>query len=93
MKYHFDSLFVLMADTDNDENKLLTLLDIKENLKDYSYSKIKSLTSVLMNFLIDLAKDKEILNKALEKYEEEVVDISMEVAKLTNEKAKLKKDL
>lgn len=30
----FDTLFSLMEDTDNDEDKPVTLLDIRENLKD-----------------------------------------------------------
>lgn len=57
----FDSLFALMANTENDEDKLVTLLDIKKKLKDYSLSKLRSLASVLIYSLNELDKDKKNL--------------------------------
>lgn len=32
----FESLFALMVDTETDKDNLVTLCDIKQNLKDYS---------------------------------------------------------
>lgn len=55
------SLFALMPDTDTDEDNSMTLYDIKENLKDYSLSKLKSLASVMIYSLDDLDKVKEDL--------------------------------
>lgn len=45
----FDSLFTLMVDTNDDEDKPVTFLETKENLKDYSLSKMKSFASVLID--------------------------------------------
>lgn len=45
-----DSLFALMEDTKINEDKLMTLLDIKENLNDYSLSKLRSLAFVMVDF-------------------------------------------
>lgn len=73
----FDSLFSLIKDTDNEEYKPVTLLDIKKNLKDYSQSKLRSLASVLIDSLDDLAKDQESLKKTLKKYKEEVIKLSV----------------
>lgn len=53
----FDSLFSLLEYTDDNEDKLVTLLDIKENLKGYSLSKLKSLASVLIDSLNEITKD------------------------------------
>lgn len=63
----YDSLLMLMADTD-DKDKLGTLLEIKESLKDYSLSKLRSLNSILIDSLNGLAKYKENMKEALEKY-------------------------
>lgn len=89
----FDLLFALKEDTYYNEDKHVTLLDIKENLKVYSLSKLRSLFSVLIDPLYDVAKDKENLKKVLEKYEKEVIELSFKVDEITNEKTKIKKDL
>lgn len=85
----FDSYFSLMADIKTDKDNPVTLHDIKENLMDYSFSRLKSLTSVLIDSLDDPAKDKEHLREALENFEDEIVKLSIQIAKLKNEKAKL----
>lgn len=61
----FDSLFALMPNTD-DKYKLRTLQEIKENLKDYSLSKMRSLVSILIDSLNGLAKDKVNMKKSRE---------------------------
>lgn len=86
----FDSIFSLIKDTNNEEKKPITLLEIKENLKDYSLSKLSSLISVLINSLNDLTRDKENMKEAFEKCEAEEIDLNIQVAKLTNEKKRLK---
>lgn len=85
----FNALFIPMVDTYNKEYKLVTLLDIKENLKENSLSQLRSLTSVLINSLNDLSQDKENLKESLEKYDDEVIKISVQVAELPNEKGRL----
>lgn len=57
----FDSLFAITTDTNNDEDKPMTLLDIKDNLKDYSPNKLKSHDSVLIDSMNELTKDKKSL--------------------------------
>lgn len=54
-----------MADSDNAKEKPITLRKIKENLKDYSLSKLISLTFVLIYYLDNLVKEKIILRKPL----------------------------
>lgn len=80
-----------MTNTDDNEDKPVTLLDIKENLKVYSLSKLRSLAYMLISFLDNLANYKENLKEALEKYEKEVIELSVQVSELINKKAKLKK--
>lgn len=49
-----------MVDSDGTGDNPITLLNIKDNLKDYSLTKQRSLTSVLINTLNNLDKDKKI---------------------------------
>lgn len=55
-----DTHFVLMNDTKNDDDNLVTLLGIKKNLKDYSLTKLRSLASVLLDSLVILLRTKKI---------------------------------
>lgn len=89
----FESLFALMEDTDNDEDKSLLLLDIKKTMKDYSLIKLRSLVSMLIDSQDDLAKDKESLKEALKKCEKEMADLTVQVVELTNKKEKLRENL
>lgn len=57
----FDSLCSLMADSNSEGDKHVTLLDTKDNLKDYSLSKLVSLASMLIESLNNLSKYKENL--------------------------------
>ena len=45
----YDSLFALMASTEDEEENEVTLSDIKKNLDNYSTRKIKDLTTVLID--------------------------------------------
>lgn len=51
-------LFVLMSDTNNDEDQPITFLDIKANLMNYSLSKLKYPFFVLIDSVNELIKDK-----------------------------------
>lgn len=64
-----------MVDSD-DEGKLGTLLEIKENLIENSVSKWQSLHSVLIGSLNKLDKYKENLKESLRKYDEKVIEYS-----------------
>lgn len=52
------ALLSLMTDTGKSEGKLTTLHDIKESLEEYSLSKLRSLSYVLIDSLNNLVKDK-----------------------------------
>lgn len=62
-------------------------------MKDYFLSKLKSLTSVLIDSLDDLAKGKEDLREDLQKCEEEVAKLSVQIDELKNKKVRMRKDL
>ncbi|PHT89522.1 hypothetical protein T459_04635 [Capsicum annuum] len=70
-------IFPSAEDTDDDEDEPVTLLEIKENLKDYSLSRLKSLDSMVIDSLNKIIKDKENLKEVLEKCEEEVIELSV----------------
>ncbi|XP_070007345.1 uncharacterized protein [Nicotiana sylvestris] len=63
----YDSLFVLMApsddddDDDEDEDDEVNFRDVQRNLKSYSSKKLRSLSNVLINAYYSLVNDKEIL--------------------------------
>lgn len=78
----YDSLFILMANSDVDEDDKVTFLDIKENLKNYSLTELKSLDAVLIDNINDLTKDKEFYKINLEKCEEEDVELNVIVTEL-----------
>ncbi|PHT81102.1 hypothetical protein T459_14117 [Capsicum annuum] len=82
-----------MDDSDNESDNPITFIDIEDKLKDYSLSKLRSLTSVLIDYLNDLAKEKENINEDIEKYGEEAIEMSTRVAEAANKKEKLKEEL
>lgn len=82
-----------MEDLHENDSRPITLLDIKENLKNYSLNKMKALSFILIDSLNKIGEDKTNLKKALEKCEEEVIDLSVQVIELTSEKGKIKDDL
>lgn len=85
----FDSIFSLIADTKINEDRPWTLNDIKQNLKDYSPNKLKSLESVLIDSLENLDKGKKDFREALENYEGKVMKLCEQIVELKIEKAKL----
>lgn len=88
-----DSQIAIITDSDRDSDNSVTLLNIKDNLKNYYLSKLRSLASVLIDSLNDLAKGKENLKNAMEKCEEEVIEMFTQMEKVTNEKERLKEEL
>ncbi|XP_047257487.1 uncharacterized protein LOC124889575 [Capsicum annuum] len=66
-----------MANSDDDE---VTLLDTKENLKNYSLKELKFLTTMLIDTINELTKDKECWKKDLEKCEKEMVELTVQVS-------------
>lgn len=81
-----------MTDTNDDKDDQVTLLDIKENLEYYSPKRLKSLIIVLINTINYLTQDKGNLKEDLDKYEEEMIELSVQVTELTKENTKMKKD-
>ncbi len=63
----YDSLFALKENSVEDKDYKVTLLDIKENLKNYSIKELKSLAAVLIDNVNDLTKDKKYFKINLKK--------------------------
>lgn len=59
----YDPLFALMDKSDDDDDDKVTLMDIKENLKNYSLKELKFLATILKDTFNNLIKDKECLKK------------------------------
>ncbi|XP_016558062.1 uncharacterized protein LOC107857737 [Capsicum annuum] len=74
--HNYDTLFGLMAKSHDAEDDKVTLLDIKNNLKNYS------LATMLVDTVNELTKDNECLNKNIDKCEEEVVELTVQVTEL-----------
>ncbi|XP_070005858.1 MAR-binding filament-like protein 1 [Nicotiana sylvestris] len=98
MKY--DSLFVLMAQSDDDneedEDDEVNFRDVQRNLKSYYSKKLRSLSNVLIDAYYSLVNDKEILTIELgeaEQYRDDlvvcVVDLNETIANLEQEKEAL----
>ncbi|XP_070020797.1 intracellular protein transport protein USO1-like [Nicotiana sylvestris] len=98
MKY--DSLFVLMAQSDDDdeedEDDEVNFRNVQRNLKSYSSKKIRSLSNVLIDAYYSLINDKEILTIELGEAEQSrddlvvyVVDLNKTIANLEKEKEAL----
>lgn len=59
----FNSLFTLIEKSDNQDDKEVTFLDSKENIKDYSLKEVNSSANVLIDAFCGLTKEKEFFNK------------------------------
>lgn len=91
----YESLSVLMAKLDDDEDKKVTVLYIKDNLKDYFPKELKSLANNLIDTICELINNKGSLNKNLDDFEVEKVDLVEKISKLqeTCQFLSLKNDL
>ncbi|XP_070025255.1 COP1-interactive protein 1-like [Nicotiana sylvestris] len=94
----YDSLFALMAQSDNDEDEddEVNFRDVQRNLKSYSSKKLRSLSNVLIDAYYSLVNDKEILTIELGDAEQSrddllvcVVDLNETIANLEQEKEAL----
>lgn len=56
--------------------KKVTLLNIKQNLKDYSLKKLKSLANVLIDSLCDIKKEKYFLKVSLDDFENKKIALT-----------------
>ncbi|XP_070030112.1 MAR-binding filament-like protein 1 [Nicotiana sylvestris] len=98
MKY--DSLFVLMAQSDDDyeedEDDEVNFRDVQRNMKSYSSKKLRSLSNVLIDAYYSVVNDKEILTVELWEAEQSrddlvvcVVDLNETITNLELEKEAL----
>lgn len=71
----YDSVFALVAKSDDDEDAKVTILDIKENLEDYSLKELRSLVVVLKDSMCEIIKVKDLLNKKIDEPEIENVEL------------------
>ncbi|XP_070014925.1 uncharacterized protein [Nicotiana sylvestris] len=94
----YDSLFALMAQSndDEDEDDEVNFRDFQINLKSYSSKKLRSLSNVLIYAYYSLVNDKEILTIELREAEQSrddllvcVVDLNETIANLEQEKEAL----
>ncbi|XP_070026414.1 uncharacterized protein [Nicotiana sylvestris] len=96
MKY--DSLFALMAQSNDDDNEEdeVNFRDVQRNLKSYSSKKLRSLSNVLIDAYYKLINNKEILTIKLGEAEQSkddlvvyIVDLNETIANLEKEKEAL----
>ncbi|XP_070026185.1 uncharacterized protein [Nicotiana sylvestris] len=95
----YDSLFALMAQSDEDEedeDDKVNFRDVQRNIKSYSSKKLRSLDNVLIDAYYSLDNDKEILTIELGEAEQSsddlvvcVVDLNETIANLAKEKEAL----
>ncbi|XP_070012287.1 intracellular protein transport protein USO1-like [Nicotiana sylvestris] len=93
MKY--DSLFALMAPSDDDEedeNNEVNFRDVQRNLKSYSSKKLRSLENVLIDAYYSLINDKEILTIELGDAEQSRDDLVVCVVDLNETIANFEKE-
>ncbi|XP_070008044.1 uncharacterized protein [Nicotiana sylvestris] len=91
----YDSLFVLMAQSDDDEedeNDEVNLRDVQRNLKSYSSKKLISLANVLIDVYYSLINDKDILTIELGDAEQSRDDLMVCVVDLNETIANLEKE-
>ena len=63
----FNEMFALMAHTENDEeDNQVTLLDMKNDLDNYSLKKLRTLAKVRIDFVIELTSEIDIMNVELD---------------------------
>ncbi|XP_070009505.1 uncharacterized protein [Nicotiana sylvestris] len=99
----YDSLFALMAQSDDDEDDEdaeVNFKDVQRNLKTYSSKKLRSLASVLIDAYYSFINDKKILTIKLRDAEQSrddlvvcVVDLNETIANLKKEKEALNKKI
>lgn len=82
----YDSILSFMADSNENDSRSTTLLDIKENLMVYSLNKLRVFASTLINFLNKITQDKINLKEALKKCELEVIELIFQMTELISEK-------
>ncbi|XP_070005923.1 GRIP domain-containing protein RUD3-like [Nicotiana sylvestris] len=96
----YDSLFALMAESDDDENDEVNFRDVQKKLKSYSSNKLRSLTNVLIDTYYSLDSDKAIPTIKLGEDEQSrddpvvcVIDLNETIANLEKEKEVLNEKL
>lgn len=71
-----------MAKFEDKDDDRVTILDIKNNLKNYSLKELKSLIRVLIDYVYNLTKDKDISNQNIDELEIENVELFEQLTKL-----------
>lgn len=70
----FDSMFAIMEKSNDEEDeKKVTLFDLKQNLSVLSVKKLMNLASVLIDSIIELSTKKDLMNNNLNIHQEEKV--------------------
>ncbi|XP_069149941.1 uncharacterized protein [Solanum lycopersicum] len=84
----FNEMFALMAHTKNEEeDKQVTLLDMKIDLDKYSLKKLRTLAKVMRDSVIDLTSERDAMNAELEILTENKVQFEETMARMFTEEA------
>ena len=63
----FNEMFAFMAHTENEEeDDKVTLLDMKNDLNNYSLKKLRRMTKVMIDSVIELTSERDIMNAELD---------------------------
>ena len=93
----FNEMFAFMAHTENEEeDDKVTLLDMKNNLNYYSLKKLRTLTNVMIDSVIELTSERDIMNAELDNLTENKVKLEDKMSKmvsLESDNTELKKQL
>lgn len=62
----FMTLFALMLESEDEDDDKVSILKIRDNLKDYILEELKSFATILINSVYDLTKEKDLLNECID---------------------------
>ena len=89
----FNEMFAFMAHTENEEeDDKVTLLDMKNDLNNYSLKKLRTLANVMIDFVIELTSERDIMNVELDSLTENQVKLEEKILKIEDKMASLKSD-
>ena len=72
----FNEMFALMAHTENEEeDDQVTLLDMKNDLDNYSLKKLRTLAKVMIDSVIELTSERDTMNADLDSLTENKVQL------------------
>ena len=81
----FNEMFALMAHAENEEeDDKVTLLDMKNDLNNYSLKKLRRMTKVMIDSVIELTSERDIMNAELDSLTEKKVKLEERMSKMVS---------